>query len=579
MFFSSKKSTTSEPAQASVADPKKVDPHYLDDEPEVDYDAGATQLYKYIEDKNWDKVLHRIETSPHECKAWIFRRESSNPRKIRWRLLPIHASCIFRSPLSVIEALVGAYPDGTQMKDDQDMLPIHLACRNGASKGVVSTLLYAFPDSITVLDRKGRTPMHLVEASSSQNREAVMMTLKKFQKDMEQQKVKGGSLAPAEDVNRIAMTKSNEVDYDHRTLLFRHVIKKDWNSVEQRCESHGSEASTWIVTKGFHGNLRFLPLHKACVLQPRISTIHSLLTAFPEGSKSKDQDGWLPIHCACFYGASNEIVDALLVANPNGAHSKDDEGRMPLHYATLKNASEGVISSLLRANPKAAVSKDDEGRLPVHHACSKGSPDRAIEALLKVSPKGAQSKDDQGRLPLHHICRKNGSERIVKTLLTIFPRAAQVKDDQEKLPIHYACQNGASEQILDLLLTTSPDSINVQNGFGHTPLEEAKSVNNTAVVKYLEKFQQEKGALKPRQQNYAMMPGTGAASCSEKELKTSVVALSERVEYLESLLKEVSKIGVALKESPNTNGTDVEKLAEKLAAMKPESSEKENSRR
>ena len=115
--------------------------------------------------------------------------------------------------------------------------------------------------------------------------------------------------------------------------------------------------------------------------------------------------------------------------------------------------------------------------------------------------------------------------------------------------------------------------------FGHTPLEEAKSVNNTAVVKYLEKFQQEKGALKPRQQNYAMMPGTGAASCSEKELKTSVVALSERVEYLESLLKEVSKIGVALKESPNTNGTDVEKLAEKLAAMKPESSEKENSRR
>ena len=466
MFFSSKKSTTNEPNNAPVAsaDLKKVDPHFLHDEPEVDYDAGATQLYKYIEDKDWDKVLHRIETAPHECKTWIFRRESSNPRKIRWRLLPIHASCIFRSPLSVIEALVGAYPDGTQMKDDQDMLPIHLACRNGASKGVVSTLLYAFPDSVKVVDRKGRTPLQLVEASSSQNREAVVVALKKFHKDMDQQKDKGGTIVPAENSTQISGMKANEVDYDHRTILFRHVIKKDWNNVEQRCESHVNEASTWIVTKGFHGNLRFLPLHKACVLQPRITTIHALLAAFPEGSKSRDQDGWLPIHCACFYGSANDVVDALLVANPNGAHSKDDEGRMPLHYATLKNASEGVVSSLLRANPKAAVSKDDEGRLPIHHACSKGSPDRAIEALLKVSPKGAQSKDDQGRLPLHHACRKNGSDRIVKTLLTIFPRAAQVKDDQEKLPIHYACQNGASEQVLDLLLTTSPDSLHVQNG-------------------------------------------------------------------------------------------------------------------
>ena len=87
---------------------------------------------------------------------------------------------------------------------------------------------------------------------------------------------------------------------------------------------------------------------------------------------------------------------------------------------------------------------------------------------------------------------------------------------------------------------------------------------------------QEKGTLKPRSQNSSMMP---SAAASDKELKTSVVALSERVEYLESLLKEVSKIGVALKQSPNSNGAEVEKLAEKLAAMKPEALEKENSRR
>ena len=96
-------------------------------------------------------------------------------------------------------------------------------------------------------------------------------------------------------------------------------------------------------------------------------------------------------------------------------------------------------------------------------------------------------------------------------------------------------------------------------------------------MEHLEKFQQEKGTLKPRSQNFSMMPTSGGASSSDKELKTSVVALSQRVEYLESLLKEVSKIGVALKENPRSNGDEVERLGEKLAAMKPEALEKENS--
>jgi hypothetical protein len=46
------------------------------------------------------------------------------------------------------------------------------------------------------------------------------------------------------------------------------------------------------------------PLHKACVLQPTEAVAAALVHAYPEGSKSHDQDGWLPIHCACFYGAN-----------------------------------------------------------------------------------------------------------------------------------------------------------------------------------------------------------------------------------------------------------------------------------
>ena len=53
---------------------KKPDGHFDDDEPEVDYDVGVTQLYKFIESKQWDKAIARIDSHTHEARTWIFRR-------------------------------------------------------------------------------------------------------------------------------------------------------------------------------------------------------------------------------------------------------------------------------------------------------------------------------------------------------------------------------------------------------------------------------------------------------------------------------------------------------------------------
>jgi hypothetical protein len=91
------------------------------DEPEADYDEGATDLYRRIENKDWDGALSRLEKYPVEAKTWVSRREYHSD-KTRWRLLPLHAVCIFRAPLALIEALIEVYPDGPQMKDDQGML-------------------------------------------------------------------------------------------------------------------------------------------------------------------------------------------------------------------------------------------------------------------------------------------------------------------------------------------------------------------------------------------------------------------------------------------------------------------------
>jgi ankyrin repeat protein len=352
----------------------------------------------------------------------------------------------------------------------------------------------------------------------------------------------------------------NEVDYEHRTALFRLLLKKEWKAAYARAESHPEEAATWIVTKGFNGNLRFLPLHKACVLQPPEEVIEKLLVAYPDGAKSRDQDGWLPVHCACFYGASDVIVKSLLKSNSKGAQSKDDEGRLPLHYACLKGASQTVVDVLLESFPKGAMSKDDEGRLPIHHACSKGAPEGVIDALLKASPKGAQSKDDQGRLPLHHACRKCSSERIIRTLLRVYPRAAQVKDDQDKLPIHYACQNGASPSVVNVLLTTYPESINVKNGFGYTPLAEARALENPKmdpIIHVLEKFKVEQDKIKI---------DAGENAIFEAKLD----AMNKRVVQLEKMLGQLMDLGVEIKGSVQKAKDPyglIDRIADRLANL------------
>jgi ankyrin repeat protein len=212
------------------------------------------------------------------------------------------------------------------------------------------------------------------------------------------------------------------------------------------------------------------------------------------------------------------------------------------------------------------MSKDDEGRLPIHHACGKGAPEGVIDALLKINPKGAQSKDDQGRLALHHACRKNASERVVRTLLRVYPRATQIKDDQDKLPIHYACQNGASVHVVSLLLSTYPESVNVQNGFGNTPLAEAKSTDNPkmeAVVRILEKAKKEQDKIKVE-----------SGETAEMGLKLSV--MQEKIDNLERTLNKVFVMGKEMRHDLVRRGKDpgdvLEKFADRLIELSGTSS-------
>lgn len=142
---------------------------------DCDYDKNPSELYSLIQKKRWEEAIERVNSNPLECHTWVYRKEDDG--KLRWRLLPLHASIIFRAPDKVVEALLVSYPEASQWKDDQGMLPIHLALRNGSSDVIVYLLLLASPECIEVTDRKNRLPKFLAQNSKSNLKDAYINAL------------------------------------------------------------------------------------------------------------------------------------------------------------------------------------------------------------------------------------------------------------------------------------------------------------------------------------------------------------------------------------------------------------------
>ena len=142
---------------------------------ECDFDTNPTRLYLCIQEKKWQAATDRAASDPKEAATWVSRKERNG--KLRWRLLPLHAAIIFKAPVTTIQALIKAYVNAAQCKDDQGMLPIHLAYRNGSEVHVANMLLVAYPNGVQAQDRKGRVPLAIAHASNSPFRDEYIAAL------------------------------------------------------------------------------------------------------------------------------------------------------------------------------------------------------------------------------------------------------------------------------------------------------------------------------------------------------------------------------------------------------------------
>lgn len=165
---------------------------------EVSYDWEKTVLFQLIEDKEWDLVHLRLKSHPEEASTWVYRRDARNPRKISWRMLPIHRVCYpeyfynadgnkipcgIVGNMFILEELAKVYPESVKMTDDEGKLPLLLCCRNGSSFHIINYLLDAFPQGIEHLDNKERDCFKLVTKSDSMNKDKILDGLTNFMRE------------------------------------------------------------------------------------------------------------------------------------------------------------------------------------------------------------------------------------------------------------------------------------------------------------------------------------------------------------------------------------------------------------
>jgi len=327
--------------------------------------------------------------------------------------------------------------------------------------------------------------------------------IKKKKRSNKTSNVSSSSSLISSSTTKTKQINQREVDFDHRTNLYCHIVKRDWDAASKRCRVSPEEASTWIVTKGMKGsNLRFLPLHKACVLQPPASLLDSLISAYPDGVWCEDHDGWLPIHCAAYTGANQDLIETLLLANPAGSRAKDQKGLLPMHYACMKGAGRSAIAPLLQYYPESIFCADDNKRWPAHYAITKGHVD-CLDTVLSISGSDALSmkEEESGMNLLHYACVEDADDEIIHMLINYYPEALKQVDKESNLPIHHVCQYKVdSLDLIEAMLHRHPESVNIHNQMGHTPLECAQTILNHPMkhptINLIKKFEHEHHFIK-----------------------------------------------------------------------------------
>ena len=290
-----------------------------------------TDLYKYIEGRNWEMVMEKLEGAPKEASIPYIVKDSYGG--VLSCKLPLHLAVSQKdTPVHVVEQLLNKYAVAAFQKGNGLSLPIHCAIANGASEEIVETLLRAHPLSVYEKDLDGNLPIFYARESSYPHKDAVISMLSRDPIHWKAPKICASS------------TTSLSASQD-RTELFQLIVKKEWDEAVLRCKENPNEAKVWHVLQDDEGQICWqqLPLHQCCKSQPPVELVRALIEAYEDGPQTKDGFGDFPVHLACDNNASEEVITMLVKAFPAALHESDNFGLSP-HAIIQERGHEHLVS-------------------------------------------------------------------------------------------------------------------------------------------------------------------------------------------------------------------------------------------
>lgn len=140
-------------------------------EQSVEAYKNPTELFQWINFGRWNKAIKRLKSNPSEACVWIYSENESNGKK-KWKYLPIHMVCLQANPpLSIVEALLEAYPRGARCRDLDGNLALHYLCLEACTdKQVLEVVINAYEESLLEKDKHGRTAYQIMEFETDRRR-------------------------------------------------------------------------------------------------------------------------------------------------------------------------------------------------------------------------------------------------------------------------------------------------------------------------------------------------------------------------------------------------------------------------
>jgi ankyrin repeat protein len=421
-------------------------------------------------------TLGRLMEAPEEAGEWVVSGKSDDDTIFEF--LPLHLACLTNAPLLLVTLLLQACPDAVE-EDTMGKLPIHMACEAQVDHRTVFLLLNRFPESLQIEDEDGNTPIEIASfADASEERKKIIQILTR---KME---------------NTVVRTP---------TSLYHAIDCQDWNYAMRHLVAMPQESTIWVSFTTKKTEIRFLPLHAACLMGAPLLLVEDLIQAYPDAIRKKTSDGKLPLHLVCESLPDCRVVKLLVDQYKDALQIKNNEGNTPLD----------VVSSMLISPERSEIieilmseeQNDDENIVYTHtklHALIEerqwdGAVRRVLEAPDEASTWfSADKKTNKVKyLPLHKACTLRAPLILVAVLIQTYPDCVKKVGIARKLPIHIACENRTDHGVISFLLHSWPASFHAKDGKGLTCIQSAllstPSSHRTKIIQALTAFEDKDG--------------------------------------------------------------------------------------